>query len=65
MIKTENYVKITENSRNLPENSLKNPKNLPPIFARQMGVRFRRTGGGFANFFDDRAVLADPPIGHV
>ena len=26
MIKTENYGKITENSRNLPENSLKNPK---------------------------------------
>ena len=28
MIKSENYGKITENSRNLPENSLKNPKNF-------------------------------------
>ena len=44
MIKGENYGKITENYRNLPENSLKNPKNLPPSFARLMG------GGGGSGF---------------
>ena len=60
MIKAENYGKITENSRNLPENSLKNPKKFSPSW----GVRLRRTGG-FANFFDDRGVLADPPFGHA
>ena len=37
MIKIENYGKITENSGNLRKNSLKNPKNLPPSFARRMG----------------------------
>ena len=31
MIKAENYGKITENSRNLPENSLKNPKILSGV----------------------------------
>ena len=47
MIKIENYGEITENYRNLPENSLKNPKNLPPSFAWGMGgrVRLRRTDG--------------------
>ena len=54
MIKVENYGKITENSRNLPENSLKNPKNLPPSKAR-------RTGGCFANFFNDRGGFGRPP----
>ena len=48
MIKTENYGQITENS-------LENAKNLAPSFVRRMrGVRLRRTGGSFANFFDDR-----------
>ena len=32
MIEAENYGKITENSRILPENSLKNPKILSPRF---------------------------------
>ena len=61
MIKAENYVKITENFRYLPGNSLKNPKILSPRLARRWGVRLRRTGG-FCQFFDDRGVLADPPL---
>ena len=65
MIKVENYGKIIENSRNLPENSLKNPKNLPPSFARRMGGSGLAGQGGFAKFFDDRGVLADPPFGHA
>ena len=65
MIEADNYEKITENYRNLPENSLKNPKILSPRFVRGWGVRLRRTEEVFANFSDDKAVFAWPPIGHV
>ena len=64
MIKAENYGKITGNFRNLPENSLKNPKIL--AMDGERGVRLRRTGGGLPIFSMTGGVLADPPpIGHV
>ena len=54
MIKFKNYRKITENSRNLPENSLKNPKKFAALKNSAVG------GGpaspdreGFFRFFDD------------
>ena len=50
MIKAENYGKITENYRNLPEKSLKNAKNLPPSFARRMGEALPDRGGGLPIF---------------
>ena len=54
--------KITENSRNLRENSLKNPKILSPRFARRGGWGSGFAGqGGFANFFDDRGFWLTPP----
>ena len=42
MIKSENYGKITENYRNLPENSLKNPKKFAAELCSAVG------GSGFA-----------------
>ena len=54
MIKAEKYGKITENSGNLPENSLKNPKILSPREARRWGGSGFAGQGDFANFFDDR-----------
>ena len=67
MIKVENYGKITENSRNLPENSLKkNPKNLPPSFARRIGGPASLDRGGILPIFSmTGGFLADPPFGHA
>ena len=42
-----------------PKKSLKNPKNLLACYARRRGPALPDRGG-FANFFDDRGVLADP-----
>ena len=50
-----------EKTRNFPENSPKNPKNLP-LRSADGGIGSRLAGQGFfPNFFDDRGVLADPP----
>ena len=52
MIKAENSGRITENSRNLPENSLKNPKIL------MGGSGFAGQGGGLPIFSMTGGVLA-------
>ena len=63
MIKPENYGKITENSRNLPEKSLKNPKNLPPADGWGAASADRR---GFLKIFDDRGNnWLIPPYGSL
>ena len=49
MIEAENYGKITENSRNLQENSLKNPKILA-MGGGGGGAAFA-AGTGFSNFY--------------
>ena len=57
MIKPVNYGKITENYRNLPENSPKNPK----IFRRAEGCPRLRRKGDFSKFSMTGGFLADPP----
>ena len=59
MIKPENYGKITENSRNLPEKSLKNPKNLPPADGWGAASPDRR---GFLKIFDDGGIIGWSPL---
>ena len=54
MIKSENYGKITENSRNLPENSLKNHKKFAAELRSVVGGSGFAEQGGFFRFFDDR-----------
>ena len=56
MIKSENYGKIIENSQNLPENSLKNPKKFAAELRSAVGGGGPASPdrGGFFRFFDDR-----------
>ena len=63
MIKiTGKLPKITENSRNLQENSLKNAKNSPLSFARRIrgGFGFAGQGGVLPNFSMTGEVLLTP-----
>ena len=60
MIKAENYGKITENSRNLPENFV-----AALCAAMGGGSGFAGHGGGLPIFSMTGGFLADSPIGHV
>ena len=50
MIKSENYGKITENSRNLPENSLKNHKKFAAELRSVVGGPASPNRGDFSDF---------------